>query len=163
MEVPRVAAPLAASAPRLSEAVIAMEPLGVEDAPERCDGVDSDADGHIDEGCDGAREGAVEVALSWNGGTDLDLVLDGPAESEAVTSRGDCTPGSSPLERRVVIAAVPGEYVVRVHHADPCGDDAPVMASVSVAASGQSLGAFNRLVAPGETVDVVAFDLAPAE
>lgn len=156
-------APLAVSAPRLAEGVIAMEPVAAEDAPERCDGTDSDGDGHVDEGCEGAREGAIEVALAWNGGADLDLVLDGPSDSSAVTSRGDCEPGSSPLERRVVTTAGPGEYVVRIRHVDLCGGEGPVTASVSVAATGQSLGAFNRAVAPGETVDVVTFDLAPAE
>jgi hypothetical protein len=163
VEAPRVDAPLAASAPRLAEGVIAMEPLAAEDAPERCDGLDSNGDGHIDEGCEGVSSGAIELALAWSGGADLDLVLDGPGDSVGVSSRGDCAPESAPIERRVVVTAEAGEYVVRVHHADGCGGDAPVWASVSVAATGQLLGAFNRSVAPGETVDVVAFDLAPAE
>lgn len=140
-----------------------MEPTCTEGAEERCDALDSDCDGRIDEGCPGAQGGFVDVAVAWTGGADLDLLLDGPdaAGALAVSSRGACgEPVELPVERRSLESAPAGRYVVALRYADGCGTDGGVTASVTVSVDGQIVGTFNREVAPESTSEVVVFELA---
>jgi hypothetical protein len=138
-----------------------MEPTCAEDAEERCDALDSDCDGRIDEGCPEAEPGALDVAVAWTGGADLDLELDGPGAAHArrVTSEGACGDSPEPIERRTLGSARPGRYAVSLRHVDACEAEGPVTASVTVSVGGRVLGTFNRGVDPGTTSRVVAFEV----
>lgn len=151
-----------AGAPALAEGTVAMEQTCEDGADERCDALDSDCDGRIDEGCDGATTtGAIDVAVAWNGAADLDLTLDGPgaADARVLAADGACGDALDRLERRSLDRGAAGRYEVGLRHADACGGDGAVTASVTVAVGGRVLGTFNREIAAGESAAVVAFDV----
>jgi hypothetical protein len=139
--------------------VVLLPPICAESAEERCDALDSDCDGAIDEGCDGATEGAVNVAVAWNGGADLDLEASGPRPLSRVASRADCAEHQARIERAGSDDLVAGHYRIALHHADACGTEGPVTASVSVSVANRVLGIYNRSLQPGERADIVRFDL----
>ena len=154
---------LVCTEPQLAEGVALMDPTCAEGADEACDALDGDCDGHVDEGCEGARDAEVEVALAWNGRADVDLVLEAPGEPARVTSRGDCAePADARLERAHLEALREGEYRVALQHT-ACGEGGPVTASVTVSVRGEVLGTFNRELAPGAESDVVRFGVTARE
>ncbi len=142
-----------------ADGVTRMEPVCVEGAEEVCDGVDSDCDGPIDEGCEGAPRGGLAVAVSWSGDADVDVVVEGAGEVERADARGACGEPASRLERAHVAAPGPGEVVVSLRAAEACGSEAPITASVSIAFEGRPVGVFNRALSPGATAEVVRLSL----
>lgn len=137
-----------------AEGVVVMEASCAEGAAERCDALDDDCDRQIDEGCEGAIIGSA-VAVAWNAGADLDLVITWPSgRSELGASRGDCGDPAEPrIERASLGEARDVSYTIELVHAAPCGHEGPVTASVSVTATGQT-GVYNRTIAPGERVPI---------
>jgi putative metal-binding protein len=150
---------LAASELRAADGVVAMESACASGAAEACDALDSDCDGRIDEGCAGAGEGDLTVAVAWNDGADVDLVLGVPEDRVARTaSRADCA-DEPRLERATVREPEAGAFRIALRHAAACGTEGPVTATVSVAFGGRVLGIYNRAIEPGREADVVSFEL----
>lgn len=150
---------LVASAPRLAEGVTQLDPVCAEGTEERCDAVDQDCDGRIDEGCEGATDAPFVVSVAWNGTADVDLVLSAP---EGVSPDREARGCDGPrLERASISQPHAGPYRVEVAHAGPCGEPAPVTVSVSLSVNGAALGPFNRTLAPGERAAIVELDLLP--
>ena len=162
--------PQGPSAPesRAASGVIPMSPSCTEGVDERCDAVDQDCDGHIDEGC-GYETGALQITMAWNTDADVDLVITNP-EGVAVTgdgaldreARGAC---GEPTRDRIENArwAEPppsGLYRVAVRHASECERGAATTtATVSVSAAGGVLGVYNVSLEPGQTAPVAEISM----
>ena len=144
-----------------AEGVAAMNPVCAERVDERCDATDSDCDGRIDEGCEGVSSARLEVAVAWTGAADLELVLDGPDAERARV--GDVACDDSERRLRAELDAVPsGRYALSLRHADDCGGEGDVTASVSASLDGAAVGTFNLRISPGTLAPVVSFEVDEA-
>lgn len=146
--------------PEVQEGVTRLDPICLEGAEEACDAFDSDCDGHIDEGCEGVSEAPLEVAVAWNTGADLDLVVEAPGDDvERVEANGACGDDGGYVERATLDQLGPGEIRIAVRRADDCDAEGPVTASVSVSYQGRSVGVFNRTLDAAETAEITRLRL----
>ncbi len=144
---------------------------------ERCDAVDADCDGAIDEGAGCPYEsGPLQVTVAWNSGADLDLYVTEPT-GETVsfhhprgasgarldhTGRGSCSEGPAPRVENYRFADRPpsGEYVVELHYLFECEANAgPVTATVGIVAAGERVGHYNYTLSPNERAEILRFRL----
>ena len=103
-----------------------MELACTEGANERCDALDDDCDGLIDEGC-GYAEGSLTIVATWGSEADVDLIVTGP-DGEAAPGvsashggRGACAEGDHPrIESANAAQPVAGTAVVSLRHVATC-------------------------------------------
>jgi hypothetical protein len=145
---------------------------------ERCNAVDDNCDGVIDEGC-GYQSGAIQITLGWDTGADIDLYVTDPAgeticfkkgqrDSKSgghmdFDSRGDCREQqeNSRIENIYWDGPRPprGEYTIDLDYFSPCGKNDETHATVSISVEGRILGVYKRTIQPEERVHVLTFTL----
>lgn len=167
-----------ASGPRVTEVpsdVEQTEPQCRSEGGERCDALDDDCDGRIDEGC-GYRSGALQVTAAWSTEADVDLFVTGP-DGETVSfkeprgtsgahmdhdARGRCRRQQRHRNIENVYWArrpPPGAYHVELRYWSPCGLGEGTRARVSVAVDGELLGTFERTLRREQRSTVLRFEL----
>jgi len=165
--VPDPAPPPAPGEPTADPApgVVAVAYTCAAEAEERCNGVDDDCDGELDEGC-GFEGGVLSVSLAWDEPVDLDVRVVGPGDRalDGHRASGACESEepSARLEHVSSGDAEPaaGIWDVAVRGSDACGRDVgEATASVSVAVDGRVLGTWNATVGPGAEVPIASVEL----
>jgi hypothetical protein len=176
---PKKSKPVVEKSPKVvSHEVTAVESYCSEGEGEKCNALDDNCDGVIDEGC-GYRSGAIQITVGWDSGADIDLYVTDPAgeticfrkdERRSASgghmdhdSRGDCRTqqeinrienvyweGSRPLE---------GDYRVELHYFSPCGHNQETTTTISISVAGRILGVYQRVVQPEERVNILTFTL----
>lgn len=139
-----------------ADGATAMEPVCFE--AERCDALDSDCDGRVDETCAEGPAAELEVGLAWNDASSLAVVIE-PAPADAADAAPSVGCDDLVAPRRALLRAGPlvaGEHRVSVRRTDACPAVEGTRASVTVAALGRTLGVFTVAVGP-EGADVATF------
>lgn len=158
--------PVETAAPEVSpaEAAVEMRPSCSEGTLERCDAVDQNCDGHIDEGC-GYESGALQVTLAWNSDADVDLVVTDPSDAVLSPAHTEVASGGT-LDRQASGACgqasrdrienarwadspPSGEYRVALRYASECEREVgATTATVAISAAGRVLGVYNVTLEP---------------
>lgn len=160
-----------------------VEALCIANSNELCNAIDEDCDGRIDEGSCPYRAGAVQITMTWNTGSDIDLFVREPdgdilshqrsrsarGGSFDYAGRGQCDSELEyprienvwwPLE-----TAPAGEYQLLLHRWGDCLDrgteaqDA-VTVLLSVSVGGTRLGTFQVELGPQERFDGIRFQVS---
>jgi hypothetical protein len=166
-----------AGPPKPAEGVRELEVPCEPGLEERCNALDEDCNGRIDDAC-GWKSGVVQVTAAWNTHADVDLHVTDPSGKTLKPGQrqspagghldrdagGKCSSDGN-AELRVANAywegAEPasGRYEVAVRRADPCDAEGPTAVTVSVSVGGQVIGVFNRTLGSGAAQPVVAFEV----
>jgi hypothetical protein len=142
---------------------------------EKCNALDDDCDGVIDDGC-GYGGGLMQVTASWNTGSDIDLYVTGPLGDTLSfqrpstpsggrvdhAGRGDCEPDmpNPRIEnvRWVGERPIPGIYEVEIQYWGECiTGGGPTEVTVSVAVGREIAGQYRHNLLPGERIRILRF------
>ncbi len=141
---------------------------------ERCNALDDDCDGVIDDGC-GYGTGFIQVTASWDTGADIDLYVTGPLGDTLSfqrpstpagarvdhSGRGDCTAMPNPqIENIRWVGQRPtgGIYEVELHYWGECiTSGGPTNVTVSVAIARKIAAQYIHSLLPGERVRILRF------
>lgn len=142
----------------VAEGATALDPVCF--AEERCDGLDSDCDGRIDETCEAGPPDDLEVGLAWNDASSLSVVLEPDLDAAPEPTLPGCDDASAPrrIVRRAHLAA--GSYRIAVRRTSACPALAGTVATVAVAVHGQPVGVYSVPVA--EHAEVLSFSIVAA-
>jgi hypothetical protein len=144
-------------------------------AYEKCDAVDDDCNGVIDDAC-GYEGGAVQITVGWNSGADIDLYVTDPSGSTLYyneqhkrsrigghldhDARGDCR--REQRNPRIENAYWPaparkGKYGVELHYFSPCAHATTTEVTLSVVVDTQVLGTYRYRLEPEQRVEALTF------
>ncbi|MGB0679155.1 MAG: DUF2135 domain-containing protein [Polyangiales bacterium] len=145
-------------------------------AQEKCNAIDDNCNGQIDEGC-GYQSGSVQVTLSWNTEADLDMYLTDP-KGEVLSfqhkrsasggfldhdARGRCRPSQKIRNvENVFWKSDPpkGKYKVEVHYWGECNTGAgQTTGTVSVSVGGKVIGTYNATLVQGQRLQLTSFQV----
>lgn len=163
--------------PVLASGVVVIESACSPGAQERCDGLDNNCNGAIDEGC-GYQTGNVQITLAWNTGADIDMYVTNP-NGETINystpndstggmldhdARGACGGSGNATVENVYWGGNPprGNYQVELHYwaGNSCSYNAgPTMTTLSISVGGQVIGAYNYQLRPDQRVPIAQFSL----
>jgi len=145
---------------------------------ERCNGLDDNCNGVIDEEC-GYQTGAVQITLSWDTGADIDLYVIDPSGEKIFfrkdrrdssvgghmdfDSRGDCRKEQEidHIENIYWEGSEPpkGNYLVELHYFGPCDKSGQTQITVAISVAGELIGVFMRTMQPEEKAPIVSFTI----
>lgn len=172
-------APVVFGGAELHEGASAIEVPCESAAEERCNALDDDCDGRVDESASCPYDpGELHVVVAWNTDADVDLYLTEPGGTTASfqspsaahglqvqhAGRGACAEGDGPARRiesaRIAEGAPPGRYVVALHYLMECDTHGgPTTALVTVSVGDVVAGTWTYTLRPNERVEVVHFEL----
>jgi len=157
-----------------------VEALCVEGSNELCNAIDEDCDGRIDEGGCPYRAGDVQVTMTWNNGSDIDLFVREPdgdvlSHQRSTSARGGLFDyaGRGQCDSAIEYPRIEnvswlredapeGEYQLLLHRWGDCLDRATetqdaVSVILSISVAGVRLGTFQVELGPQERFEGIRF------